>query len=144
SPTAFASACCRARPSMRRILPPPRIKLLDALRTPPAPRPVKAPHDAAFGGYHRQLLDALDEPVLATDTRGTITYWNPAAERLLGWTAEDVMGKPSDAFFPLADELSDDRERLLNQGSRWTGVLTGSRKDRTSVQAHLSVSPIPA
>jgi PAS domain S-box-containing protein len=40
------------------------------------------------------LFDASPEAIVTLDANGRITMWNAAAERLLGWTAWDMMGKP--------------------------------------------------
>lgn len=39
------------------------------------------------------LLDHVTESVIAADIDANITYWNRAAERLYGWTAEEALGK---------------------------------------------------
>lgn len=38
-------------------------------------------------------LGALDDSVVAVDTRGRITGWNPAAEHLFGWRQGEVLGR---------------------------------------------------
>ena len=39
------------------------------------------------------LLDKAQDAILVTDLQRRLTYWNKSAERLYGWTAEEVMGK---------------------------------------------------
>ncbi len=39
------------------------------------------------------VLDAIGRAVVATDPGGTIFSWNPAAELLYGWAAEEVLGR---------------------------------------------------
>lgn len=39
------------------------------------------------------LLGANPLATVATDRSGLVIYWNPAAERLVGWKAEEVLGK---------------------------------------------------
>src|SRR6187431_193931 len=46
------------------------------------------------------VFDALSDPVLATDTGGLILYANAAAERLLGWTRPDLVGRPLTTILP--------------------------------------------
>jgi PAS domain S-box-containing protein len=36
--------------------------------------------------FQAQLLDTVEQAVIATDTQGTITYWNSFAEKLYGWS----------------------------------------------------------
>ena len=40
-----------------------------------------------------ELLDSLEQAVIATDAQGRITCWNPFAERLYGWNAQEVLGR---------------------------------------------------
>lgn len=44
--------------------------------------------------FHRRLLDAIGQAIIATDLQGRIIYWNQAADELYGWTTEEVMGRP--------------------------------------------------
>jgi len=41
------------------------------------------------------LLDALPVAFVAHDPDGNVVLWNPAAEALLGWSREEVLGRPS-------------------------------------------------
>jgi hypothetical protein len=40
------------------------------------------------------LLDSSPLAAFAVDVTGAVVYWNTAAERLLGWKREEVMGQP--------------------------------------------------
>lgn len=42
----------------------------------------------------RLALDAAGEAMAVLDVDGSVLCWNRAAERLLGWTEEDVVGRP--------------------------------------------------
>ncbi|AUX32325.1 MULTISPECIES: ATP-binding protein [Sorangium] len=44
--------------------------------------------------FTRAVTSSIGEGVLAIDREGRITFFNPAAERLLGWTPEEVVGRP--------------------------------------------------
>ena len=39
-------------------------------------------------------MRGLDEAVIGTDLAGTVKLWNPAAQRLYGWSRADVAGRP--------------------------------------------------
>ena len=45
-------------------------------------------------GDLRALLDASPVAIIAFDRNGVVREWNPAAGRLLGWAASDVVGNP--------------------------------------------------
>ena len=47
-------------------------------------------HDIAF---ELRLLDAVQAGIIATDLQGLILYWNPFAEELYGWSAQEVVGR---------------------------------------------------
>jgi len=58
-----------------------------------------------------RLLNSISDAVISTTPEGEILSWNPAAERLFGWTAEEALGEsvamlsPSqDAFLALQDK----------------------------------------
>jgi PAS domain S-box-containing protein len=47
-----------------------------------------------------RLVETMADAVLVADTEGTIVFWNTAAERLFGWTADDAVGKSLDLIVP--------------------------------------------
>jgi PAS domain S-box-containing protein len=46
----------------------------------------------------RMLIEAAPLPVAAMDVDGTVMVWNRAAERLLGWTEDEVVGRRNPAL----------------------------------------------
>ena len=49
----------------------------------------------------QQLIAALGDAVVAADAGGAIVLWNPAAERLFGYTESEALGKSLDIITPL-------------------------------------------
>ncbi|WP_280151774.1 PAS domain-containing protein [Piscinibacter sp. XHJ-5] len=47
-----------------------------------------------------QLIDALGDAVVATDASGAIVMWNPAAERMFGYSRQEAMGQSLDLIIP--------------------------------------------
>jgi PAS domain S-box-containing protein len=47
-----------------------------------------------------KLLDIIGDGVIVTDTRGHITYWNPAATRIFGFTESEALGCTMDMIIP--------------------------------------------
>ena len=41
----------------------------------------------------RAILDGALDAVVGMDARGRITFWNPQAERLFGWSRDEAMGR---------------------------------------------------
>jgi PAS domain S-box-containing protein len=49
----------------------------------------------------RQIVDsAVYTAIITTDAHGRITTWNEGARRILGWTAEEMLGEPLHRLFP--------------------------------------------
>ena len=49
--------------------------------------------DHGIDGAFRHILDAISDGVYVTDADRTIVYWSAGAERITGYTAEDVIGR---------------------------------------------------
>lgn len=57
-----------------------------------------------------QLVHAIGDAVVISDASGAITLWNPAAERMFGFTPDEALGQSLDIIIP---------ERL--RGRHWDG-----------------------
>tara|TARA_R110002126_G_scaffold75469_21_gene188393 strand:- start:2104 stop:5904 length:3801 start_codon:yes stop_codon:yes gene_type:complete len=63
----------------------------------------------------RTILQSAGYAIIATDADGLITLFNPAAEQLLGYKADDVIAKKTPAIFHLADEVAQQAEKLSRE-----------------------------
>jgi PAS domain S-box-containing protein len=48
----------------------------------------------------KQLIEAVGDAVMVADASGAITLWNPAAERMFGYTEAEALGKSLDIIIP--------------------------------------------
>lgn len=46
------------------------------------------------------LLNSGSDAIIATDVAGDISWWNPGAERIFGFTADDALGQSLDLIIP--------------------------------------------
>jgi PAS domain S-box-containing protein len=53
----------------------------------------------------RSILESASYAIIATDENGNITAFNPAAEKLLGYSAEELIGKHTAAILHVIDEV---------------------------------------
>lgn len=91
-----------------------------------------------------ELLDSLGKAVIATTLDGTVGFWNQAAERLYGWTAEEAVGeKISDLAVPeIAKDVAEDIMETVRQGGSWSGGFLVRRKDGSMFPALVTDSGI--
>ena len=91
-----------------------------------------------------EVLDQVDLAVIATDAEGVITTFNARAEALLGWSREDVIGRPARDVTVPESERAPAKEVLatLQRGETWQGLFPLRRRDGSSVMAFMKDSPI--
>ena len=88
-----------------------------------------------------RVLDEVQHAVLVTDATGKVTYWNGAAEALLGWTAAEIIGKPLAEVGMMADaQRAAEFVSSLSHGGRVSGEYELRRRDGTPVTALLTNS----
>jgi len=101
-------------------------------------------HHAARERLFSAAVESSNDAIITEALDGTITGWNPAAERLYGFTAEEAVGETIDIIIPpnRAAEIQDILRRI-HWGERIEHNETvRRRKDGSSVEVSLSVSPI--
>ncbi|HEX5606129.1 MAG TPA: PAS domain S-box protein, partial [Candidatus Binatia bacterium] len=90
------------------------------------------------------LVESSDDAIVAKDLDGIVKSWNPAAERLFGYTAAEIVGKPITTIIP--PDRSDEESRILEQIRRGERIehydTVRQRKDGSPVEISLTISPI--
>jgi PAS domain S-box-containing protein len=90
------------------------------------------------------IIQFSDDAIIGKTLDGTITSWNPAAERLFGYTAEEAVGHSIVILFP--------PERAADEGRLLASILRGDRvsrfettrlcKNGSVIDVDVTVSPI--
>ena len=90
------------------------------------------------------IVESSDDAILSKDLNGIITTWNRGAQRIFGYAAEEVIGKPVTILFP--PELQDEEPAILERIRRGERIehyeTVRVRKDGRRVDISLTVSPI--
>ena len=90
------------------------------------------------------IVESSDDAIVSKDLNGIVTSWNAAAERLFGYSAEEMVGRPIALLAP--PERAGEMPVILNRlraGERIEHYETQRcRKDGSLVDISLTVSPI--
>jgi PAS domain S-box-containing protein len=90
------------------------------------------------------VVQSADDAIISKSLDGVITSWNPAAERMYGYRAEEIVGQPVLRIIP--PELHQEESRILAEvrgGNRISHYETvRMRKDGSRVKVSLTVSPV--
>ncbi len=98
----------------------------------------------------RAITDSAQDAILMTDPQGRLTFWNPAAEKIVGYTRDEALGR--NAFELLISAKDRDLfqgmfKRFLETGKRATKSefieMTALRKDGSHVLVEVSLAGIP-
>jgi PAS domain S-box-containing protein len=90
------------------------------------------------------IVESSDDAIVSKDLNGIITSWNHGAERLFGYTAEEVIGKPITMLIP-PDRMGEEPEIIgrVRRGERVDHYDTvRRRKDGSLIDISLTVSPL--
>ena len=90
------------------------------------------------------IVESSDDAIISKDLKGIIKSWNKGAERIFGYTQEEVIGKSVTILIP--EERFDEEPEILRQissGRRLEHYETVRlRKDGTLINISITVSPI--
>jgi two-component system sensor kinase FixL len=92
------------------------------------------------------LVDGADAyAIYMLDREGRVAIWNRGAERLKGWTEDEVLGKHTSIFYPL-DAIEAGKPEADLESARETGRLEEEdwrlRKDGSEFLAHITLTPL--
>jgi PAS domain S-box-containing protein len=96
--------------------------------------------------YFRAVAESSIDAMVATDSVGRISAWNPAAQRMFQYTEEEILGQPLTVIMPerYRKAYQEGMHRYQHTGiSRYIGgtmELVGQRKDGSEFPLEVSLS----
>ena len=92
--------------------------------------------------FNSALISNLYDPVITTDIDYLISSWNKNAERLFGYTEQEVMGKRlKDILQSKSENYSlDEIRNIITEKLRWNGDIIYKTKDNRTIYANVSTS----
>ena len=93
--------------------------------------------------FQAGLLAAVGQAVIATDPQGRIVYWNHMAEKLYGWTADEVRDQSTARLTPDSADRAPAKTiiALVRAGQTWSGEWTMRRRDGSTFPAAVTDTP---
>jgi PAS domain S-box-containing protein len=90
------------------------------------------------------IIDSSEDAIVSKTLESIVTSWNKSAERIFGYTAEEMIGQPISRLFP-TDRLEEEPaivKRIIS-GERVEHFETiRVRKDGTPIDVSLTISPV--
>ena len=90
------------------------------------------------------IVESSDDAIVSKDLNSIVTSWNPAAERIFGYTAQEMIGRSIRTVIP--PELESDEDRILATIARGDRIehfeTVRLRKDGQRIDVSLTVSPV--
>ena len=100
---------------------------------------------AAINDHLRSILDTVPDGVVVIDRDGLMTSFSPAAQRMFGWTPDEVLGRNVSMLMPEPHAAAHDgyiqryhstgEKRIIGAGR----VVVGQRKDGSTFPMELAV-----
>ncbi|MBD2510829.1 PAS domain S-box protein [Nostoc muscorum FACHB-395] len=89
------------------------------------------------------LITASPRAIFTLDLEGNVKIWNPAAERMFGWTEAEVIDHPNPIFLDDQLEEYNTLQQSILQGTTYTRVeLRRFKKDGTAIDIVFSAAPL--
>ncbi|MDQ4145636.1 MAG: response regulator, partial [Actinomycetota bacterium] len=95
--------------------------------------------------YFESLLEVSPTAIVTTDLDGNVTSWNPAAEKLFGYSQPEALARNIDDLLCGPEELREEGESRTQQarGEGYVHAITRRvRKDGSLVDVELLVAPV--
>jgi PAS domain S-box-containing protein len=89
------------------------------------------------------ILNSSEDAIFSETFEGTITSWNPAADKVLGYAAQEIMGASSSLLFHSGQEQ--ERQWIVEQNRKGTAVesLSTSRRHKDGRVIPVSLTAFP-
>ena len=127
--------------------------LAELIDKPVSPKQIRAHVDKAITKTLRfqieqsrlaALVTSSEDAILGAKLDGTITDWNSGAERIFGYTQDEIIGKQVQILVP--EEISSEKEHIMDRIARGERIqlyeTIRQRKDGKRINVSTSISPI--
>ena len=92
------------------------------------------------------IVNSSEDAIVSKDLNGIVQTWNGAAERMFGYTSEEIVGRPIRLIIPEDRQSEEDKVLATIRAGRAVEHFETirQRKDGTFIEISLTVSPVRA
>lgn len=94
--------------------------------------------------HFEAIIESSDDAIISKTCAGIVTSWNPAAQRIFGWSAEEILGRHITVLFPA--DRTDEEAMIMNRIAAGEKVehydTVRQRRNGRLVHVSVTVSPI--
>jgi PAS domain S-box-containing protein len=92
------------------------------------------------------IVNSSEDAIVSKDLNGIVQTWNRAAEKMFGYTAEEIIGRPIRLIIPAERQSEEDNVLATIRDGRAVEHFetVRQRKDGSLIEISLSVSPVRA
>ena len=98
--------------------------------------------------YLKSILHSSDQGIMMVDQNEKFIAWNKGAEKIFGYTEDEVLGKPSSFLFPDGDEYLKELDQIIEEAKEigYKSIVETQRKKKNGelITVRLSVSRLPS
>ena len=94
--------------------------------------------------HQASLIDSVTDAIVATDSDYTIVTWNKAAERIYGWAADEVLGRPAHEILQtqISPQQREARRAAIDAGGHWEGPAIQHHRNGSPIAIYASVTTL--
>lgn len=112
---------------------------------PGTENPFQKPETASkLQAFSAAIVEFSDDAIISKTLNGTITFWNPSAEKMFGYSSKEAVGEPVGLIIP--PEKMEEENRILDRIRRGERIrhyeTVRLAKDGGRIDVSLTVSPI--
>ena len=106
---------------------------------------MNTPSSSTYDNLVKMIDEVQDYAIILLDTKGNVQHWNSGAEKIKGYTREEILGKNFSVFYTPTDRENFKPQLLLSLAKK-EGKATDDgwriKKDGSSFWANVTITPI--
>lgn len=98
--------------------------------------------------YLKSILHSSDQAIMIVDQNEKFIAWNKGAEKIFGYTEDEIIGKNSSFLFPDGDKYNNELQQIVEDSKKigYKSIVETERKKKNGelITVRLSVSRLPS